>query len=243
MENIPCFVVGFHNYEHIFKCLQSLQNENLLNVFYFDNFSNNSLENREKLKSLVDEGSIKECLLLDTNLSSNTFDRLLPLYLENIKKSKYTIITDGDLIPDKGFVEEQISTLEKYDDIVACSTPLYDINLPLESFPNCGNWIPSRTCVEDYCYPQGGMHMVMVKSEFLILTVEIFNRNRIPFLDSNFNLFIEKQGKKWVVCKNSHSYHLTWDLYKDTNNEYTRLKIKEGFFHNYGDLNYVRYGI
>lgn len=232
-------MVGYHNYDHIYSCLNHLNKNPDFTIYYIDNFSKYSQENYENLKYIKKEGLIKEVILLDCNLSSNTFDRILPLYEKVIKENDYILITDGDLIPDIGFHEEQISILEKYDNVVCGSTPLKDDNLPFETFPNCASWIPSRKCEEDYCYPQGGMHMVMFKSFFLQQILHHFKINNIPFLDSDVNNYIEQMGKKWVVCKKSHSYHLTWDLYKDVNNEYTQFKIRKGFHSNDESFNYT----
>lgn len=224
---IPVFILVYQELNIIKKCIESIIGDERLEIYVIENKSKNSKEIRKYLLCQLRKGNIKACYFFRDNISNNAYDIILDQKKHIYRKSKYLIISDGDLkVDSKGWLDEEISIL-KDNKVFACGVSLDMSNLPIKSFPESIDWIPPVIKeTNKYYISNTGIHLLMIRTNKFIEAQNILKSKRLKFLDSNFHSIAESKNMYWTRTKMSTAKHLTWDLYKNKKHNYTRHKIK-----------------
>lgn len=236
--------IVYFNYDIIIKHLDFLTTVNdRADIIVLENYSENTPNIKEYCLDLIEKQKIFQYWLFDQNIGMNVFET----YFRNnkINQYKYIIVTDGDLtVQDPLWMEEQKKILDK-PNTYACGVKLSLINLPLKSFPEAKYWYPKPIRVEKDCeVGVTGLCLLMYKTHIFQKFLDHLYKTNDTFMDTTMHPYCNNVLKKiWRRTKNAEAYHLTWDLYKDRNNEYTKIKItksrEELWFHK----NYCNYTV
>jgi hypothetical protein len=227
-SKVLTYVLVFDQTEIIHKSIDFLtQYSDQLDIVVIENPSSST----PKIKKMVEDysklGKIKRYYLFDENIAANVFSIVLENERQIIKKYKHVMITDGDLTcSDSNWVNEIKSILKNNPELFTCGMSLDMSNLPLKAFPEAMSWIPKDVCEkEDYFENITGLYMLTFSSKDLLVFMDWFKTEERPFVDSTLHRYCyDVIHKKWARTKHAEAYHLTWDLYKDRNNAYTKMK-------------------
>ncbi len=224
---IPLFILVYQELDIIKKCIESIIGDDRLDIYIIENKSKNSKEIRKYLLNQLRKDNIKACYFFRDNISNNAYDIILDQKKYIYKNSKYLIISDGDLqVENKEWLDEEISIL-KDNKVFACGVSLDMSNLPVKSFPESVDWIPSVIKeTNKYYISNTGIHLLMIRSNEFIEAQNVLKSKQLKFLDSNFHSIADSQKMYWTRTKISTAKHLTWDLYTNKKHNYTRYKVK-----------------
>lgn len=231
-KRIPCYVLIFDQVDIIKQTLSFLtQYANKLDLIIIENPSANTPQIKELVGELGRARLIKRYYLFDQNILANAFDIVLNREHEIIQASRFVLVTDGDLISEKGWLDEELRILRRRRDVFACGVSLDMANLPLASFPSAQDWIPpDMDAHSDYFEAYTGAHLLLFRGNELAGFLNWKNANNGYFIDGEMHRYCYEQvHKKWARTKRSKAYHLTWDLYLDKENSYTRHKVERSF--------------
>jgi len=211
----------YKNSEHFLECFESIKDIPDCDFYVVENKSNVDIS--EKILKYVENKKIKSYALFEQNIYDNA-PRLF--FMDgNVKFTdyKYVVYTDGDLVPDKGWLDECKKTLDNNKDLFVIATSLYMDNLPIKSFPEAVNWIPPNVIDQgDYLETRTGCSFMTFRSEDFEKYVE---HNSFLILDTNIHNYAKSIGKKSGRTKTTKSKHLTWDYYQDRNHPYTQERL------------------
>jgi 5'(3')-deoxyribonucleotidase len=231
-KKILCYVLVYDQVDIIRRSLDFITSySDKLDIVVIENPS----ENSAIIKSMVQEygvnSKIKRYYLFDENITGNAYDEVLTKELAEINSYKYVIITDGDLIPEKGqWLKEELSIM-KHSDVFACGVSLSRANLPLTAFPDAESWIPPDLREEkDYFEAYTGGHLLMFRGKQFATFMKWKNKRDLNFVDGIMHDYCYKElGMKWTRTKHATALHLTWDLYADKDHPYTKRKLDVSF--------------
>ncbi len=227
-KKILTYVLVFDQYDIISKSLDFITAfSNQLDIVVVENPSSNS----SKIKKAVDKygaaGKIKRHYLFEENIAANAFSVVLEKERGIIKDYKYVVLTDGDLTSkDTGWLKEELNVLKHNPSVFVCGISLDQFNLPTEAFPEAKNWIPPDISEQnDYFEARTGLHLLIFSRPDLLGFLDWFKTKKHPFVDSTLHYYCyDVLQRKWSRTKKAKAHHLTWDLYSDRSNAYTKLK-------------------
>jgi hypothetical protein len=230
-SKILVYVLVFDQYDIIKQSLDFLTSfSDRLDIVVIENPSPSSPKIGRLIESYGKSGLIKRYYFFDKNITGYAFALVLDKERDTVNRYKLTMLTDGDLTTkDVGWLDEEISILDKNPDVYACGVSLDKSNLPLEAFPEAKDWVPPDISIQDDYYEgRTGAHMLLLSSTDLLDFLDFQQERKVPFVDSSMHYYCYNElHKKWARTKNSTVYHLTWDLYKDPNHPYTKLKTQK----------------
>ncbi|QTF49045.1 putative WbbJ Acetyltransferase [Acanthamoeba polyphaga mimivirus] len=230
-QKIPCFVLIYDQVDIIKKCLSFFTKYNSrLDIIVIENFSQNTNETiKPYVMNLLNKKKIWKYYLFENNIMNNAYHMALQhaikTYLDP-KKYPYTLITDGDLtIDNEDWIEEQINIMESNKNIYVSSCSLDTSNLPTETFPEATSWTKTGIDRGNYIEDNTGIFSLLLKTVDVIDLMVFLDSKNLRFLDSLINHYCYNYKYKiWARTKKSKAYHLTWDLYKDLDHPYTKMK-------------------
>lgn len=231
-KKIPCIVLVYKEVDIVKKSLDFFASlSKYIDVIVIENPSNNTDEIRNHVFSLAKNGKIKKYYLFESNVTNNAFDIVLENELTSWSKSKYLIVSDGDVVVDnpKAWLKETLRTL-RYKNVFCVGAGLKLDNLPLKTFPDALSWIPPL--INDSPFHEGrtGCQLLTLRSKDMLKFLKWKEENGRFFTDGDMNNFCYKIiEKKWARTSQNLAYHLTWDLYANLDNEYTKLKTSKSF--------------
>lgn len=234
-KRILCYVIIFDQFEIIKKSLDFLaQYADRLDLVIIENPSTHTPEIKKLVDGYGHQGLVKRYYLFDQNITGMAYDIVITKELPLISKSRYVMITDGDLTcDDQNWLDEEIAILAQHTDVFACGVSLDMSNLPLKNFPEAKSWIPPDAQeFDDYYEPVTGTggHLLLMHGKGMAGFMRWKDENNVHFLDSNMHRYCrEVLNKKWARTKRAQAYHLTWDLYQDKNHAYTKFKTSKSF--------------
>ena len=230
---IPCYVLIYDQVDIIKSCLSFLAKySDRLDIIVVENPSANTPEISNFVQTLGDERSIKRYYLFDKNITNNAIHIAFDREREIIRKSKYVIISDGDVVShDKNWLDEEIRIMKKHPEVFTCGITLDLFNLPLKTFPHAKDWIPAdKNEFPDYFETVTGTHLEILRGEEFCQLLEWKDKNNVHLVDGSMHKYCEEVlHKKWARTKYATAHHLTWDLYADLNHPYTKLKLGKTF--------------
>ncbi len=228
-----CYVLVFDQIDIIKKSLDFLsQQADELDIVVIENPSKNTPQIKQFVDELGAKHLIKRYYLFDKNITGFAFSIVFNNELKLIKKSRFVLLTDGDLtVENKRWLNEEISILKSHKDVLACGVSLNMSNLPVNAFPEAKNWIPDDINQQsDYIEALTGAHLLLFRGRQLSTFMSWWNGTDKAFVDGIFhNYCYDIAHKKWARTKTATAYHLTWDLYSDKNHPYTKLKTQKSF--------------
>lgn len=232
-KKILCYVMVFDQIDIIKHSLDFLTTKaNFLDIVVLENPSPNTDQIKKLINRYGKNKLIKRYYLFEQNITGNAFGVVLTTELQRLKKSHYVLVTDGDLVSeDSGWLDEEINILKRHKEVFTCGLSLDMKNLPLKSFPDAKSWIPPDiNSYNDFYEAYTGAHLLLVRGTELYEFIKWRNENDLDFVDGELHRFCyEVLGKKWSRTKKSKAYHLTWDLYHDKENPYTKMKTEQNF--------------
>lgn len=227
MNKIPLVVLVYDNHELTKQCLENFKElSDKLDIYVVENKSKDTGKISGLCAFLLDFGYIKKYILFEENISNNAIEVVFRDNLIDLN-SEYIILTDGDLIPDKNWLNEHLSLLDTYDDIFVVGNSLKPDNLPTKAFPGCESWLSQDIKHHaSYIESKFGTHLLTFRTKEFKQMVKHFLQNKLKFCDTNYHKFgsdiMKKKSARTILTS---SYHLVWDLYKDKNHPYTQKKI------------------
>lgn len=231
-RKIPCYILIYKELEIIKKSLNFFtQLSNFIDIIVIENPSNNSLEIKSYVQELGNAKKISRYYIFEKNITNNAFDIVIQNEIKNIKSSRFIIVSDGDLTVNDGtaWLEETLSIMDK-PDVFCCGCSLLTDNLPVETFPEAMTWIPRLISIGDFSEGRTGCHLLTMRGKDMAKFIEWKTANNGHFTDNEIYRFCYQiLHKKWARTSKNMAYHLTWDLYSDLNNEYTKLKTNKSF--------------
>ena len=177
---------------------------------------------------LLKENKIIQYRLFEENIGGTVFTIFFNDFISKLNNYKYIIITDGDVEPHRAdkLLYEILNIIDNAENIFSCASDISDENLPVEVFPQAANWIPIPIDHGWYLECATGGHMLTLKTENLVEYLNYIKETGEVFCDGGMRKFCLSNNKKWVKTKYNKFKHLTWDLYKDLNHPYTKMKIQ-----------------
>jgi hypothetical protein len=175
---------------------------------------------------LLKEDKIIQYRLFDKNIGGTVFTTFFNEY--NIDNYSYIIITDGDVEPHSSdkLLDEILNIIDNAENIFSCAADISDENLPIEVFPQASHWIPIPIDHGWYLECATGGHMLTLKTKYLVEYLNFIKETGEVFCDGGMRKFCLNSNRKWVKTKFNKFKHLTWDLYKDLNHPYTKMKVQ-----------------
>ena len=232
-RKIPCYVLLFEQTQIIRRTLTFLSAyTDKIDLILVENPSTNSDEIKKLIDSLGAQGLVKRHYLLEQNITGNALGVIIDRERKFIKKSKYTMVTDGDIeTQNRNWLDEQRNILKNHHDVFTCGISLSMSNLPLATFPESKDWIPPDISEQpDFFEAFTGAHLLLFRSKELLSFMDWKNRNDLPFVDGSLHRYCtEVIHKKWARTKRASALHLTWDLYHDITHPYTQFKLGKSF--------------
>ncbi|AAK80305.1 hypothetical protein BJV85_001536 [Clostridium acetobutylicum] len=237
---IPCIVLVYYDKKIIEKSIQFLLKANrFIDIIVLENKSVNTEKIKPYLMELVKKKQIYMYVEFDENISNNAVEEFFDSRIINIHKCDKIIVTDGDLQGNSNdwFYEER-DILKRRKEVFACGINLKTNNLPIQHFREAKNWIPkSRRILNDCEECATGNQLLMMRSKEFKGFLRYMKRNKLKFKDSEMLKYCyDVLGRIWVKTKKNKVKHLTWDLYSNLSNSYTRYKLskshKQHWYHN-----------
>jgi hypothetical protein len=230
-KKILTYVLVFDQYEIIRKSLDFITRfSDQLEIVIIENPSASS----PKIAKLIDvygqDSKVKRHYLFKENIAANAFWAVLENERSEINRQGLVILTDGDLVcSDAGWLEEETNILKRSPFVFACGISLDMSNLPLKTFPEAINWVPPDESEQnDYFEARTGLHLLSMTSKNLLGFLDWIKGRDAPFVDSTLHYYCYEVLKKhWARTKKTNAYHLTWDLYNDLGDDYTKLKVEK----------------
>ncbi|MDJ0557166.1 MAG: glycosyltransferase family A protein [Microcoleaceae cyanobacterium MO_207.B10] len=222
---VHCILLTFYFNEILERCLEGLLPEkDRIDVSVIENSSVNSDAIRKIVDLYKDKGLVKNHFIFEENIGTNAFEIAFDSNLVDLDY-EYITVTDGDLVPDKGWLDEQITILEKCPEVFSVSMPLHYDNAPPKQKEKVMK-IPIES--ENNFYKEriaGWVFKTFRTSEWKDF-LAFRKKHKIFFHDrSAYDYAKLYKNKKSVLTLNSKSYHLTWDY---ANAEYLQLKKSLG---------------
>ncbi|MBK1840738.1 glycosyltransferase family 2 protein [Azospirillum sp. YIM B02556] len=214
-KKILCFALAYLNVEVFERFISSIIPEkDKIDLVVVENGSKNSNKMREIVDRYADNFIIGHFLFrrnIYFNAMQLAIDEIMRSSHINLGNYDYFIITDGDLVPDKGWLDEIISVLSHNAEVFSCGMGVHLVNKPAslsmqKVFPipdvDCGSYMESR---------MGWVFMTFTRENFY----SFFSyRNKWQTLLHDQELFYYakyRMQKKVGKIKNMKAYHLTWD--------------------------------
>ncbi|NES70221.1 MAG: glycosyltransferase family 2 protein, partial [Okeania sp. SIO2D1] len=214
---VHCVLLTFYFNEILERCLEGLLPEKeRIDVSVIENNSVNSDAIRKVVDSYRDKGLVKNHFIFEENIGTNAFEIAFDSNLLDLDY-EYITVTDGDLIPDSGWLDEQITILEKFPEVFSVSTPLHYNNAP----PNLKKQamkVPIESENNFYKERIAGWVFKTFRTSDWKKFIAFRKKHKIFFHDSSSYIYAkEKKNMKSVLTIKAKSYHLTWDY---SNSEY-----------------------
>lgn len=222
----------YDQYDIVRKSLDFIvRSADQLDVVVIENISRNTPKIQKYVHKLAEQGKIKRYYLFEENIANNAYSVVLKNERDILRKSKYVILTDGDVASNSDeWLNEELSILRNHS-VFACGAMLSLHNLPLNTFPDAIHWIPQPTSrLGEYDLGPTGVHLLMVRSYCLLLFLKWMHLTKSSFIDDRLYYFCTNiLHMKWARTRREHVTHLTWDLYSDAKNTYTKMKTETPF--------------
>lgn len=229
---IPCYILVYDQVDIIDKTLGFLSKYiDHLSLIIIENPSKNSVAIKNVVEKYRKKSLVDRHYIMNDNISGEAFGVVFEQEPVILKKSKYVIMTDGDMVSnDMTWLEEQLQILKNREVFVA-GISLDMSNLPIKSFPEATSWIPEDISVQkDYIEATTGCHLLLFRSKQLVRFVKYKDKNGLSFVDGTLHKYCyDVLHKKWARTKQAKALHLTWDLYANRNHPYTKAKLKKSF--------------
>lgn len=226
-QRIPCFILVYQNLDIIRRSIEALAGyTDRLDLQIIENPSDRSDVIREQLDDYLRTGLVSRCFLFDENISNNAFEVILRRELDYARHA-HVLVTDGDLLPlEDGWLDEEQTVLRRHPEVFCIGGTLDMANLPLQTFPDAGDWIPAdRADHGDYVEAFTGAYFLMFRGVQLGALMAYLDEQDQRFRDGVIAGYCyDRLGLRWARTRRARFVHLTWDLYQDAEHPYTRFK-------------------
>lgn len=230
-KKIPCYVLIYKEIEIIKKSLLFFASlSEYIDIIVIENPSENTPAISDFVNELGIDRKVSKYYLFDENISNNAYDIIIGKDISSIERSELVIVSDGDITVEKPmlWLKESKSILRKNKDIFSRGAALDMFNLPIETFPNADEWVPPLISETKIHEGLTGCHLLMFHGNELSSFMKWKQENNGFFVDSELHKYCYSVIKKrWARTVKSLAYHLTWDLYMNLDNEYTKMKLSK----------------
>lgn len=229
-KKIPCIVLVYYSTEVIKKSLDFITKaSDKLDIIVLENRS----ENTEKLikpylSKLLECKKISMYVEFLDNITNNALEEFFDTNIIDLNAYENIIITDGDVLGDSNeWISEEENILKNNPEVLVCGVDLKTDNLPLETFEEAPKWVPKIiNSYDDYSECPTGMQLLMVRTKIMPGFFDYMERKEEKFKDSAmFDYFYDELNKKWGKTKINRVQHLTWTIYGDLDDPYTKYKL------------------
>lgn len=218
---VHCVLLTFYFNEILERCLEGLLPEkNRIDVSVIENSSVNYDAIRKVVDSYRDKGLVKNHFIFEKNIGTNAFEIAFDSNLLDLDY-EYITVTDGDLIPDKSWLDEQITILNQCPEVFSVSSDLYYHNAS-HGIREQVRKLSIESENEIYKERLAGWWLKTFRVKDWQDFIAFRKVNNIYFHDkSAYDYGKLKKNMKSVLAKSFKSYHLTWDY---VNEDYMKMK-------------------
>lgn len=216
---IPTVILFYKNWHFLLQMLSRMDERCEITIIH--NLSKETEQFIDVLNQWVKNGLIHKHIIFSENIANNAVKVVFRDALVDFGDAEYFILTDGDLLPDRGWLDEHMSILNKHDNVFVVGSDLYMDNLPQYG----QGWVPVAIDRGDYLDGKFGTHLMTFRTDDFNMMVDFLLKNNQSFCDTNYHLYAERWKQKSVKTKQAKSVHLTWDLYRDINHPYTKERL------------------
>ena len=226
-------VLAYFNYKDVEATLSSLENTDIIILENPSKYSEQMSNVVKKFPEVIHHFIAKE------NNDMEIAHYFLNNYSSLLEKYKYIAITEGDVILEKGALEEAIFLLDKYAHVGNVSIDLSLENLTIPPLPpSAVNWVPRGSDCGDHIFGDTGFQFILFRKEHLFDFISEINNKTISapialgindftgISDTNLGIFNRRKKTPWIRTKYHKLLHIGWEHYKDPNDEYWLLKTE-----------------
>ena len=242
---IACILLAFLNVKVVSRCLESVIQEKIriserieLDIYVVENYSiATESELSPYLCNLVNKGVIFKYIKFLDNITNNAFDYAMSGELFDYESYDYLIVSDGDIEIPASTIDEQVSILQKCDEVMVCSLQIDATNwTQTESLSKRGEAIAEEYAIltkgdKPYIIHEAGFWFLMFRSKDLKKIVTFAQSNGLRVLDITYRQIVRLiENKLWVATKKSIGRELNRDgEFSKSYYNIDRIKIKDQF--------------
>lgn len=220
---VHCVLLTFYFNEILERCLAALLPEkNRIDVTVIENSSVNSDAIRKVVDLYKKKGLVKNHFIFEHNIGANAFEIAFDSNLLNLNYPFITV-TDGDLIPDKGWLDEQITILNQCPEVFSVSLELHLDNASPELRTRIKK-IQTDVEFKNDLYKEriAGWVLKTLRTSDWKCFLNYRKTYNIYFHDrSAYDYGKQIKRMRSVTTIRSKCYHLTWDY---ANQNYLKIK-------------------
>jgi hypothetical protein len=242
---IACVLLAFLNLKVVSRSIESVIQEKIrnaesieLDIYVVENYSiATESELSPYLCDLVNQGVIFKYIKFLDNITNNAFDYAMSGELFDYESYDYLIVSDGDIEIPASTIDEQVSILQKCDEVMVCSLQIDATNwTQTESLGKRGEAIAEEYAMltkgdKPYIIHEAGFWFLMFRSKELLKIVTFAQSNGLRVLDITYRQIVRLiENKLWVATKKSIGRELNRDAeFSNSYYEIDRIKIKDQF--------------
>ncbi|NEO52696.1 MAG: hypothetical protein F6K54_06155 [Okeania sp. SIO3B5] len=220
---VHCILLTFYFNEVLERCLEGLLPEkDRIDVSVIENSSVYSNTIQKVVDLYREKGLVKNHFIFDKNIGTNAFEIAFDSNLLDLDY-EYIIVTDGDLVPDKGWLDEQIVILEKCPEVFSVSGELHlgNASVPLRhKILQIQNNVKFKNDL--YKERNAGWVVKTFRASDWKDFLNFRKKNNVYFHDCSVHYYANiNRNMRSATTLKSKCYHLTWDY---VDNKYDELK-------------------
>lgn len=214
-KDISCIVLVYENLNVIFESISFMIKYNdRMDIHVIENRSSTSSMTSPYFQALVSGGQINSYILFNGNVTNNAYDVILRDH-DELFGNEFTIVSDGDVVADEGWLDESIAILRKHQDVFCCSVRMKTdgwnekVKAGYDALP--------RKQHSDYIESPSGIWLCAFRSDELRAVTRALRDSSLRFRDAYLHAYSSKiMGKKWVTTIRASAQELNRSLYSDS---------------------------
>jgi len=226
-EPIQTIVSIFYHVDAIKTSINTILRQEKLSkdIYVIENPSQHTeKEIKPFVLDLIERGHIKKYFLTDRNITHHATKIVLLDNHIDFLNTKYIMITNGNIsTTDDTWLDKEISILEKFNNVFMTAVPISLDNMPPDKD---GYILPMHGTTEHYDYGFTGKHMMLFRSEEFKTMMDVILESG-HYTDADIHGYMKTRAKTCAVIFEPRFHRHTWDLYKNEDDPY--IKVKENY--------------
>lgn len=206
----PCLIFAYYNFDVISKTLPVITRDNG-HEFEVIVVENKSVHTDDKFVPFISEyirrGEVSKHIIFDENITNNAMHVVLNSDLVDLNLSKFTVLSDADVLPGAGWFDECVRVLEEHPEVFVCAPSMDFTNFKEEHVPKL------RKEWDGYLEIVSGNWLSVYRSHQLVDMISFFNENGWSFRDAHIHRYCyDILNMRVATAKTAKCRELTKDL-------------------------------